>query len=73
MEKELSSELKYSLALVNGKLVLALTLDSKGVDSKVEVALDSDYFFDKLEQAIPGDWDKALIAIAKAAAKSTTI
>lgn len=67
MDKDLyqnaSGELK--LKLEGGKLIVML--DTKGVD--VSVALEADYFIDKLAEVIPGEIDDAVFAILKGALK----
>lgn len=67
MDKDLyqnaSGELK--LKLEGGKLIVML--DTKGVD--VSVALEADYFIDKLAEVIPGQVDDAIFAVLKGALK----
>lgn len=67
---EIGAEGSYDLALVGGKLVLSVKHASKGAELGVSVAVDGDYFADKLAAAIPGKLDDAIIGMLKAALKA---
>ena len=69
MEKEISNEVKFEIDVKEGKVVLSVGYDGKGADAKVEVALEGEYFLDKLADAIPGDLDDLVIAALKGALK----
>jgi hypothetical protein len=55
MEKAIGAEAKLKLELVDGKLMISLVYDGKGVDGQVGISVDSDYFIDQLAGLIPGD------------------
>jgi hypothetical protein len=69
MEKPISSEVDLEIDVKEGKVVLAVKYDGKGADAKVEVALEGEYFLDKLAKAIPGEIDDLVIAALKGALK----
>lgn len=55
MEKAIGSEAKFKLGLENGKVILSLVYDGKGVDGTVSAAVDGAYFCDELAALVPGD------------------
>lgn len=69
VNEALGSEGSVSVDLSGGKLSLSAKYDSKGLDGEVKLSVDSDYFLDKLAEAIPGKLDDAVIAVLKAALK----
>ena len=69
VKQELGSEGEMLLKLEGGKLVLSVTHSSPGGSGKIEYAVDSSYFLDKLAALIPGQVDDAVIQILKAALK----
>lgn len=70
ISKDLGAEGKVKLVLEQGKVKLVAEYDSKGLDGKVEMAVDSDYFIDELAAKIPGQLDDAIFAVLKQALKS---
>lgn len=72
LDKEVSKESDLLIELNDGVVVLKLVYDGKGVDGELSVKVSSDYFMDKLKEAIPGDIDDAVIDIIKAALKSAS-
>lgn len=61
MDKEISKELKLKIEFLNGKLVLGMYYEGKGVTAETSVAVSADYFLTQLEAAIPGEYDDLLI------------
>lgn len=55
MEKAIGPEAKLKLELVNGKIVISVVYDGKGLDAALSVSADSSYFCDELAKLIPGD------------------
>ena len=55
MEKELGPEAKFKLGLENGKVIITLIYDGKGVDGELKLAADGIYFCDELAKLVPGD------------------
>ena len=66
MEEE-NKVVDFDLEIVDGKIILKLSHEGSDAGAEVKVTLNSDRLLDKLEQKIPGDWDKGVIAIIKAA------
>ena len=66
---EISSEVDYDLSFKEGKLELAIKYSGKGGGVDLVLKLESDYFLDKLADAIPGKFDDAAIALLKGALK----
>ena len=52
-----------------GNVVLAVMYDGKGADAEMSVTLESEYFLDKLAEAIPGKVDDMIVAALKGALK----
>ena len=69
VQKELGKEVDLTLEVKEGKIIVAVAYDGKGADAKVEVALEGDYFIDKLTEAIPGELDDMVGAALKGALK----
>lgn len=67
--KELGAEGKVKVVVEGGKLKLVAEYDSKGLDGKVEMSVDSDYLIDELAKKIPGQIDDAIFAVLKSALK----
>lgn len=55
MEKPIGSEAKLKLELVDGKVVVSVVYDGKGLDGSISLAADGDYFCDELAKLVPGD------------------
>jgi len=70
LEKELGTETDLEISFKEGKAVIAVKYDGKGADAAVSVALDSDYFLQKLAEAIPGEIDDAIIDMLRIALKA---
>lgn len=68
-ETPIGSEGKLKIEIKDGKLLLAVEYDGKGLDGTLGLALDPAYFVDLLAAAIPGQLDDAVLAILKAALK----
>lgn len=68
-EKELGSEGSLKLEVVEGKVKLTLKYDSKGLDADLVLLLESEYFVDKLAEAIPGKIDDMILELLKTALK----
>lgn len=71
MEKNigLGKEAGLKIELVDGKLKLAVTLDTAGVDAELAVLVEPQYFADKLKAAIGGQVDDVIIDILMGALK----
>lgn len=68
-EKELGSEGALKIEVVEGKVKLTLKYDSKGLDANLDLLLESEYFIQKLADAIPGQIDDVLLDLLKKALK----
>lgn len=68
-EKELGSEGALKIEVVEGKVKLTLKYDSKGLDADLALLLESEYFIQKLADAIPGQIDDVLLDLLKKALK----
>lgn len=75
MEKAIGAEGVLKIELVDGKVQVAVGYDSKGVDVSLGVAVESDYFVDKLAAAVPGEsaLEAGLVAALKLALRSVKI
>lgn len=62
-------DFNYDLKIEGGDVILSVSLDTKGIDGKIEIKLEGDYFLDKLAEAIPGSIDDMIIAALKGAMK----
>lgn len=69
MEKAISSEVKFDLDIKDGKIVVSAIYDGKGLDSTISLAIDGEYFLDKLAEKISGNVDDMIIAAIKGALK----
>jgi len=67
--KELGSELGFDVKIEDSKVKIKVSYDGKGADAAIEVALEAEYFLDKLAEAIPGQVDDMVIAALKGALK----
>jgi len=67
VNKELGGDLDLKIDFKDGKLMVSIVADMKGADLGLSVAVDSDYFLDKLAKAIPGEIDDAVIGMIKTA------
>lgn len=70
ISEQLGPEAKVKVVIEKGKLGLAVELDTKGIDGKVALFVDSEYFIDELAKAIPGKLDDAILAVLKSALKA---
>jgi len=68
-DQPLGSEGELKLELKEGKLLLHVNHNSKGMSAGLELNIDPDYFMDKLAEAIPGKIDDAILEMIKAALK----
>ncbi len=69
ISKELGSAGSVSVKIEEGKIKLQSNYADGGLDGQVSLAVDSDYFLDKLAEKIPGQIDDAIIQVMKAALK----
>ena len=69
IKEKIGSEADVSLKFSGGVARVALDYDGKGADAGLFIELDSDYFLDKLAEAIPGEIDDSVIAFIKQLAK----
>lgn len=65
-----SPESEVKVEIVQGRIKLSASLDTKGVDAAASMSVDSDYFIDELAKKIPGQIDDAMFAVLKAALKA---
>jgi len=70
ISEQLGPEAKVKVVIERGKIGLTLELDTKGLDGKVGLFVDSEYFLDELAKAIDGKIDDAVINILKTALKA---
>jgi hypothetical protein len=68
--EQISKEAKVEITFEKGNIVLAGSLDTKGVDVGLTLTVQSDYFLDKLAAAIPGELDDKIIGMLKVALKA---
>jgi len=68
-EMPLGSEGELQLEIKEGDLMLSVSHASKGVAASLSARMSSEYFMDKLKEAIPGEIDDAIIDLIKAALK----
>jgi hypothetical protein len=61
LEQELGKEGDLKVEIKEGKVTLAVGLDTKGVDVAASVTVDVSYFLGKLKAAIPGNVDDVII------------
>lgn len=75
MEKQIGAEGKFGIELADGKLKLSGGYDGKGLDASAVIAVDGDYFVDKLMEVIPGDspFETAMGAALKIALKAVKV
>lgn len=69
-EGKIGAEGMFDLELKEGKLVLVADHKAAGSHAKLEVAVDPDYFIDKLAGVIPGTIDDAIFSVLKGALKA---
>ena len=72
-QESVLSNIDFDFKVEEGKLVF--TVGHEGSDAGIELKLnvDSDRLLDKLEAAIPGDWDKTIIAVLKGVIKNVKV
>lgn len=70
VDKPIGPEAGVKLEIAAGKIILSGGLHSSGLGGNLSMSLDSDYFLDKLAEAIPGQLDDAIIAVLKSALKA---
>ena len=66
---ELSKELDFEFKFKDGNVVLIVSYEGKGFKSSFANELKSEYFLDKLAEAIPGTLDDMVIEGLKQAIK----
>lgn len=69
IKEPIGSEANVSLKFEKGVMRLGLDYDGKGADAGLFVELESDYFLDKLAEAIPGKVDDQILGFLKTLAK----
>lgn len=55
-------EAKFDVKLEDGKVKLSVSYDGKGADASFVVALEPEYFVEKVTAAIPGQIDDQIAA-----------
>jgi hypothetical protein len=70
LAKELGPEGKLKLELLEGKVVLTVALDSKGLDGELKLVLEAEYFGEKLKGLIGGKVDDLVIDLLLNALKA---
>lgn len=70
VEQGLGKEGKLSLKFEGGKAKLVLGHSHASGSVSLVAEEDAGYFLDKLADAIPGDWDRAVIEVVKGIVKS---
>lgn len=70
IERPLGTEGSAKVIIQGGKIRLIAQYDSAGLDGKVELSADSDYFIDQIAAQIPGQIDDAIFAVLKNVLKS---
>jgi hypothetical protein len=63
-------DLKAEVKFVKGEIVAIAAIESSGIQSEVKITIPTDYFLDKLAEAIPGQIDDSLISVLKIALKA---
>lgn len=67
MEQQIGAEGALKIELKEGKALLTLAYDGKGVDGAISASVDAEYLVDKVFDLIPGD--SALEQMAKTVLK----
>ena len=62
-------EVDLEIKVEQGQVKLEVKYDGLGANASVIIALESDYFLEKLAKAIPGELDDAVISLIKSALK----
>lgn len=70
VEQEISKESKVEIKFEGGNVVVKGLLDTKGLDVELVLKVESDYFLDKLAEAIPGELDDKIIEMLKLGLKA---
>ncbi len=75
MEQAVGAEGKLKVEIKEGKLVVSLVYDGKGLDGALTISADSDYFVDELAKLIPGDSivEQMAVTTIKAALKNVKV
>lgn len=66
-DESVLSAIEFDFNVKDGQLFLNVGHNGTTAGINVILNVNSDALLDKLETAIPGDWDKGIIAILKAA------
>lgn len=72
-KESILSNVELDFKVESGKLILTVTHEGSDAGVKLDLHLNSDRLLDKLEAAIPGDWDKGIIMILKSAIANVKI
>ena len=65
LEGAFNANTGYDMKLIDGKLLVSIKYDGAGSDVALSVAIDPEYFLDKLADAIPGKLDDAVFDYLK--------
>lgn len=71
INEPIGNEAKVSFKFEKGVARIALDYDGKGADAGLFIELESDYFIDKLAEAIPGTLDDQILNFLKVALKAS--
>jgi hypothetical protein len=63
-------DLKAVVKFVKGEIVAVAAIEASGIQSEVKITIPTDYFLDKLAEALPGQIDDSLISVLKIALKA---
>ena len=69
IERNVGKEAKFNMKFEDGNVILGGLYDGKGADVSLELMLESEYFLDKLAEALPGTLDDMIIEALKNAIK----
>ena len=69
VNKDISTEVNAEIKFVEGNIVIQGNYDGKGLGATVAVKMKTEYFLDKLAEAIPGELDDKLLDMLKVALK----
>jgi hypothetical protein len=65
----MDKELDFDFKLVDGKVVISVKYDGKGLESELVNKISAEYFLDKIKAMIPGEVDDKAIEFLKIALK----
>lgn len=63
---EIAKDVDLKISFAGGKATIAIQQTDKMGETQITRTLDAGYLLDKIEEAIPGDWDKAPFMALKA-------